>query len=436
MPKKHPSPSEKAKKYKGFSFVKEVGGVSEYTLTKNGLRVLLREDRSTPVAGAMVTYHVGSRNEGLGVTGATHILEHMLFKGSTNHTRESGTSIWSIDEKGGMVNATTWTDRTNYYCIVPPPMLPQVLSVEADRMRNALLKAEDLVSERVVVLNEYEIRMSDPRGVLDEAVTAAAFMAHPYRHPTIGWRSDIEAVTIEELQSFYDTFYHPNNATLSIVGNFDTAEILEQVSATFGVHPASPHPIPAMYTHEPVQKGERRVTLTQESPLSLFECLYKIPEATHPDMPALLVLAFILGGADSSRLHQLVDDGIATATSANAYLFHDPGVLAVEVTLSPTVKHQKVEQLVKEMVQSIREDGVTREEFSRAKACLIARERWAYDGAYRLLDVLNTGIAVGDWALTLSLKDAIQKVTEKDVHRVAKMYLNDTSLTVGYSHPS
>lgn len=435
MPQKPPLPTPKTKKNKGFSFEKTVGGVSEYTLIKNGLRVLLREDRSTPVVGVMATYHVGSRNEGLGVTGATHLLEHMMFKGSTNHTRESGESIWSIDEKGGMVNATTWTDRTNYYCIVPPSMLSLAISVEADRMRNALLKAEDLVSERVVVLNEYEIRMSDPRGVLDEAVTASAYMAHPYRHPTIGWRSDIEGVSIEELKEFYDTFYHPNNATVTVVGNFDTDEVLAQIEATFGVHPRSPAPIPPMYTKEPPQRGERRVAMTQESPLSLFECVYKIPEATHSDIPALLVLAFILGGADSSRLHALVDDGMATATSATAYLFHDPGVLAVEVTLSPKVKPQKIEQLVKDMVRSIREDGVTREEFSRAKACLIARERWAYDGAYRLLDVINNGIAVGDWALTLTLKDRIATVTEKDVTRVARAYLTDNSLTIGYSYP-
>lgn len=436
MPQKPPLPTQKTKKNKAFSFVKTVGGVSEYTLTSNGLRVLLREDHSTPVVGVMVTYHVGSRNEGLGVTGATHLLEHMMFKGSTNHTRESGQSIWSIDEKGGMVNATTWTDRTNYYCIVPPSMLALAISVEADRMRNALLRAEDLVSERVVVLNEYEIRMSDPRGVLDEAVTASAYMAHPYRHPTIGWRSDIEGVSIEELRSFYDTFYHPNNATVTAVGNFNADEVLSQIEATFGVHPHSPAPIPTMYTVEPPQRGERRVAMTQESPLSLFECVYKIPEATHADIPALLVLAFILGGADSSRLHELVDDGVATSTSATAYLFHDPGVLAVEVTLSPKVKPQKVEQLVKSMVRSIREDGVTREEFTRAKACLIARERWAYDGAYRLLDVINNGIAVGDWTLPLTLKDSIAAVTEKDVTRVARTYLTDNAITIGYSYPT
>ncbi|MFZ2500812.1 MAG: pitrilysin family protein, partial [Minisyncoccia bacterium] len=209
----------------GITFIRELEGIQEYRLDANGLRILLSPDANAPVAGFMVTYHVGSRNETIGHTGATHLLEHLMFKGSENFNKEKGNTVWEILEtKGALINASTWNDRTNYFEVVPKEYLPIAIALEADRMRRARIYEEDRKSEMTVVLNEYERYENNPTEALEKQIWALAYEAHPYHHSTIGWRSDIEHMSIERLKQFYDDFYWPDNATVSVVGGFDTAE--------------------------------------------------------------------------------------------------------------------------------------------------------------------------------------------------------------------
>src|SRR5271167_4364526 len=227
--------------FAGFSHVKSLGGIDEYTLDSNGLTVLLVPDHSAPVVTFQVTYRVGSRNEVTGTTGATHILEHLMFKGSENFNDPKGNSIKQFLERvGGQYNATTSVDRTNYFATVGRDDLEGYIAIEADRMRHLWLHEADRQAEMTVVRNEYERGKNDPENVLMEEVTAAAYVALPYHHPVIGWKTDIEHVPIEKLHEFYDTFYWPNNATVTLVGDFDPVAALNLVKKYYGTYPRSP----------------------------------------------------------------------------------------------------------------------------------------------------------------------------------------------------
>ena len=204
-----------------FEFVKTSGGIDEYRCTHNDLSILLMEDHSAPVATFMVTYHVGSRNEAIGHTGSTHLLEHMMFKGSKNFNKEKGNPIWTVlQDVGAQINATTWMDRTNYFELLPSEHLGRAIAIEADRMRNLFIKDEERQTEMTVVRNEFERGENDPFDTLDKNMWATAYQAHPYHHSTIGWRSDIEGVSTERLREFYETYYWPNNAKVTIIGDF------------------------------------------------------------------------------------------------------------------------------------------------------------------------------------------------------------------------
>src|ERR1700737_582454 len=230
----------------GFSYVKSLGGIDEYRLDSNGLTVLLVPDHSAPVVTFQVTYQVGSRNEVTGTTGATHILEHLMFKGSEGFNDPKGNSVKQYLERvGGQLNASTSFDRTNYFATIGRESLEGYIAIEADRMRHLWLHEADRQSEMTVVRNEYERGKNDPVSVLVEDVTAAAYQALPYHHPTIGWKSDIEHVPIAKLHEFYDTFYWPNNATVTVVGDIDAAATLGLIKKYYGVYTASPQPIPA-----------------------------------------------------------------------------------------------------------------------------------------------------------------------------------------------
>src|SRR5438045_2156709 len=253
----------------GVAFVAEADGIREYRLA-NGMKVLLVENRVAPVATVMVLYKVGSRNEAVGYTGSTHLLEHMMFKGTPRFNKEQNTQIAATLQKiGAAFNATTWYDRTNYFETVPSDQLELAIQLEADRMRNSFIADADRQSEMTVVRNELERGQNEPSEVLDEAVYAAAFREHPYHHPTIGWRADVEGVPTSRLKEFYDTFYHPNNATVILVGDFEEAQALSLIDKYFGAYQASSEPIPEVYTEEPEQQGARRLVVRRAGELAL-----------------------------------------------------------------------------------------------------------------------------------------------------------------------
>lgn len=416
------------------TFVRELDGILEYRLDVNGLQILLAPDPNAPVTGFMVTYHVGSRNEAIGYTGATHLLEHLMFKGSKNFNKENKKTIWEILEtKGALVNATTWNDRTNYFEVMPKEHLGTAIALEADRMRRAHIREEDRQSEMTVVRNEFERGENSPTEALDKQIWALAYEAHPYHHSTIGWRSDIEQVPIARLKQFYDDFYWPDNATVSVVGGFNLKEALAMIVKEFGTHPKKKNGYLPVYTAEPKQEGERRAIVSRVGNTDIIGIAHKIPAATHADLPALTILSLVLAEGKTSRLYRaLVDSAKVTGVSTNCFQFHDPSLLITYATLAPNVAHLAIENLVKDEYRKIAEKGILLSELNQTKRAIRTYIASRRDGPYALLAALNEEIATGDWTRFASFPKMLAQVSAKDVQKVAQQYLTDDQSTVGW----
>ena len=422
----------------GVTQVKTAGGITEYRLDANQLAVLLKEDHSAPVVTFMVTYRVGSRNEVTGTTGATHLLEHLMFKGSAHFNADLGTGFDTIlDKIGATNNATTSLDRTNYYENLASDRLETVVQLESDRMRGLLLRESDRAPEMTVVRNEFERGENDPISALDKEISAAAFLAHPYHHPTIGWRSDIEKVSIEKLRGFYDTFYWPNNATVTVIGDFKPADVLNLLKKYYGPIPASPQPIPQVYTEEPPQQGPRRVTVKRPGELGVVGVAYKNPPGLHADYPALVVLGDILADGKTSRLYRaLVDANLAVDIYAYPGFNRDSSLFHLYAPLAPQAAHDQVEKVLLAEVEKLKAGGVTDEEVTRAISKETASTAYARDGAFAIASQINEDIAAGDWTAYLTLPEKIKAVTAADVARVARAYLTENQSTTGWFIPN
>lgn len=435
-PGAEPAPS--ANGVEGFTQVKTAGGITEYRLESNQLAVLLKEDHSAPVVTFMVTYRVGSRNEVTGTTGATHLLEHLMFKGSVHFNADLNAGFDTVlDRIGATNNATTSLDRTNYYENLASDRLETVVQLESDRMRGLLLRESDRAPEMTVVRNEFERGENDPIEALDKEISAAAFLAHPYHHPTIGWRSDIEKVSIEKLRAFYDTFYWPNNATVTVIGDFKPAEALGLLKKYYGAIPASPQPIPQVYTEEPPQQGQRRVTVKRPGELGVVGLAYKNPPGLHADYPALVVLGDILGDGKTSRLYRaLIDTNLAVGIYAYPGFNRDASLFHFYIPLAPQAAHDQVEKVLLAEIEKLKAGGVTTEEVARAISKESASTAYARDGAFAIASQINEDIATGDWTAYLNLPEKIKAVTAADVLRVAKAYFNEDQSTAGWFIPS
>ncbi len=421
----------------GFTHVKTVGAITEYRLESNGLQVLLMPEHSSPTLTLMVTYRVGSRNEVTGTTGATHLLEHLMFKGSKNYSRDKGNNIDQILERvGAQYNATTWTDRTNYYANMGREHLDTAMALEADRMRNLLLRESDRQPEMTVVRNEFEMGENSPIQALYKELYQTAFVAHPYHHSTIGHRSDIEKVSIDKLRAFYDTYYWPNNATVTVIGDFEPAQVLALVKKRFGIHPRSPKPIPEIYTEEPTQTGARRTIVKRPGELGVVAVSHKIPPSTHPDFPAVLMMSAILADGKNSRLYQAItNQNLATGAEADVGIFRDASLHTVFAPLAPNIPHEEVEKRILQEIERMKKDGATAAELQAAKAKNAADSAYKLDGSFGIAGQLNEFIAAGDWTLFYQLDEALQKVTLADVQRVAQHYLQEDSSTTGWFVP-
>ena len=433
-----PTPAPNAVKVPGFTFVKTVGDIFEYRLDSNGLQVLVKPDHSSPTLTFMVTYRVGSRNEVTGTTGATHLLEHLMFKGTPKFNREKGTSVDQLLEKvGGIYNATTWLDRTNYYANIASENLDGYMAVEADRMRNLWLRDADRKPEMTVVRNEFEIGENEPAQALEKEIFATAYVAHPYHHSTIGWRSDIENVPIEKLKEFYDTFYWPDNATASIIGDFDTAKALELVKKHYGAIPKAPKPIPPMYTVEPEQTGQRRVIVKRAGELGVVGIGHKIPAALHGDQAPLKVLNVILTTGKNSRYYRaLTDKNLTTSVRGDVGFFHDPSLHLLYASLAPGSTHEQVEKVVIDELERVKREGVTDGEVAAAIAQILAAASYGRDGSFAIASTLNEYIAAGDWTLYVNEDDLLKKVTAANVKRVANAYFLEDKRTTGWFIPN
>ncbi len=425
-------------KVDGFTHVRTVGGIDEYQLESNGLRVLLQPKKVAPTVTFMVTYHVGSRNEVTGTTGATHLLEHLMFKGTEKFDRSKGTGFDQVLERvGAETNATTWHDRTNYFATVPTQALPVLVEIEADRMRNLSLREDDRRPEMTVVRNEFERGENMPQSALDKEIWSAAFIAHPYHHDTIGWRSDIERVPIEKLREFYNTYYWPNNATATVIGDFDPAEALKIIAKNYGPIPRSPHLFPEVYTQEPEQTGQRRVRIERAGEVGVVELAHKIPPATHADWPAIKVLSAILTDGKTSRCYRaLTDKNFTIEVSAFAGFNRDPSIHSITADLAVDAKHDDVEKRLVAEIERVKSEGVTPAEVQTAVAKLLAERAYSLDGSFATAAVINECIAVGDWSLFVTLDDKFKAVTPAEVQRVAKKYFTERHSVAGWFVPS
>jgi zinc protease len=421
----------------GFELVEREGGVSRWRHGGNGLEVLVCATPVAPVVGFGVVYRVGSRFEVAGQTGATHILEHLMFKGSERFNRERGTDIARVLHRvGASFNATTWLDRTNYYEVVPVDQLGLAVDIEADRMRGALIRAADLESERSVVLNELDSGDNDPVELLMKSSFAHAFLEHTYHHPTIGWRGDVERMTAEVLRGFYDTYYHPNNATVVVVGDVDEGSALDEVERAFGGLAPAPGPFPEVAIRESAQRGERRFEIHRAGEIGALALTWHIPEGLHDDLPALSVLTQILGEGVTSRLYQrLVETNRCLGVHAFAMELHDPGVFQIFATLAPEISHSEVEEIVRGEIATLRSQPPTAEEVARSLAQTRTDLAFHHESPAQIMAGLTEAVAMGDWRRFVRELEDVRAVSADDLRRVAGAYLTDGNLTVGWFVP-
>jgi len=401
-------------------------GMYEYE-GSNGLKLLLVPKPGLSVTTCNVTYHVGSRNEGLGLTGATHFLEHGQFKGSKNFNGEKG--IWYLETLGGELNATTYLDRTNFFEVIESKFLEECIKREADRMESPLLTPESLKSEMSVVRNEYERGENSAFQLAHKRLFATAFLAHPYHHSTIGWKSDIENVTAQSLKAFHDKYYTPSNATYTFVGNFDPEVIKSQVAQYFG-HIKPGEEISKMYTVEPEQAGTRRVSVKRQSRSSILGLGFKGPHGLHKDSIALSVLAHILTSGPDASVAPLKQKGIVHDVIASWERVKDPFLFVLWCTTNyPT--QQALEMAESHVLKTL--SNFTKPSAEKVNVAIKALDfKWkaSMEGTKNLAMAINEAISRGDSFDVWNRFSVLHKVTPEDVVRVAKQYFDTDKLSI------
>jgi zinc protease len=414
--------------------ITSVEGITEYVLG-NGLHVLLFPDPGKPTITVNVTYTVGSRNENYGETGMAHLLEHLMFKGSTNHPNIPQ----ELTAHGARPNGSTWYDRTNYFETfqATEENLRWALELEADRMVNSFIAKKDLDSEMTVVRNEFEAGENDPESVLSERVLSTAYLWHNYGKSTIGARADLENVPIERLQAFWRTYYQPDNAYLLVAGRFDEARTLALINGIFGKTPRPKRTIQATYTAEPVQDGERSVTLRRVGDVQAIAVAYHVPSGPHPDSATVDIVGQVLADTPSGRLYKaLVETKKATSVGDFFLFLHDPGFLLFSAQVRQESSLEEAEKTLLATIDAIPGNPITKEEVDRARAEMLKDIDLTLNSADRVGLEMSEWIGAGDWRLFFLNRDRIKKVTAEDAQRVAVEYLKPSNRTVGLFFPT
>jgi len=410
-------------------------GITEYKLA-NGLKVLLFPDPSKQTITVNITYLVGSRHEGYGETGMSHLLEHMVFKGTKEKHKEVAKEI---SDHGAQFNGTTWLDRTNYFetFASTDENLDWALDMEADRMINSRISKSELETEMTVVRNEFESGENDPGSVLMERVVSTAFLWHNYGNSTIGARSDIEKVPIENLQAYYRKYYQPDNAVLLVAGKFDPTKTLKLINEKFGVIPRPERVLTKTFTAEPTQDGEREVTLRRVGDVQQVGMAYHIPSGLHPDYIACDVLVDLLTDAPSGRLYKaLIDTKKASSQFGYTMQLKEPGLVYFGAEV---LKSKSVDSVKNSMIETIEQFALkapTQEEVDRIKTKGIKNIELLLNNAQRVGVGLSEYIAQGDWRLLFHTRNQLEKVTVADVQRVAAKYFKSANRTSGVFYPT
>jgi len=410
-------------------------GITEYQLA-NGLKVLLFPDPSKQTITVNITYLVGSRHEGYGETGMSHLLEHMVFKGTKEKHKEVAKEI---SDHGAQFNGTTWLDRTNYFetFASTDENLDWALDMEADRMINSRISKSELETEMTVVRNEFESGENDPGSVLMERIISTAFLWHNYGNSTIGARSDIEKVPIENLQAYYKKYYQPDNAVLLVAGKFDPIKTLKLINEKFGIIPRPERVLTKTFTAEPTQDGEREVTLRRVGDVQVVGMAYHIPSGLHPDYIAVDVMADLLTDAPSGRLYKaLIDTKKASSQFGFSFQLKEPGIsyFGAEVLKGKSV--DSVKNIMIETIEKFAKTPPTQEEVDRIKAKNIKNVELLLNNAQRVGVGLSEYIAQGDWRLLFHTRNMMEKITPADIQRVAEKYFKSSNRTSGIFYPT
>ena len=414
----------------------------------NGLKVLVQEEHTAPLASVWCWYKVGSKDERPGLTGVSHWVEHMNFKGTTNIPRDQVKGI--IEQFGGSWNGYTWIDQTTYLETATRDALDRMLFIESERMARCLYHPDDCESERTVIISELHGGEDDPDTLLDQEVTATALKAHPYRHPTIGWLPDLQAMSRDDLYRHYRCYYVPNNATLVVVGDVDSDEVLQRVECHFGSIPAGAQP-ERLLTVEPEQAGERRVTICREGTTAYCKAAYHAPAATDPGFFPALLLDAVLTGAKGvnlwssfrvappqrrARLYRtLVERGLASSVAGAMLPTAQPFLYIISATATEGVPLSSVEAALVEELDRVRSEGVTADELKRAKAQLRARFVFDNDSITNIAHQLGYFDSVASADMFKNLAARVDGVTLEEVANGACAMLRRSNRTLGWFDP-
>jgi predicted Zn-dependent peptidase len=403
---------------------------TSFTL-KNGLKVVLVEDHTVPSICFALAFRVGSRNERPGITGISHLFEHMMFNGSKKYPPGEFDRI--LESGGGYSNAYTSTDITFYYEEFNPDLLDRVLDMEADRLRSLKIDSANLEQERGIVKEERRVSTdNDVRGRMIEELYAGAFVAHPYQNPVVGWMKDLDNITVTDAREYFRTYYAPNNATAIVVGDFDAKTLRPKIEKIFGAIAAQPAPR-RVIDAEPPQLGERRVKLHLPAELPAVAIAYRAAAAAAGDLPALNLLAAILSAGQSSRLYQrlVYDLQIATEAAAGVDEFIDPGLFTFYAQMKPGEEVEEAEKEIGKILRAIAEDGVTEEELRKAKNAVRVAEVNEFKTNAGVANRLGYYEVIhGGFAASFSAAERYAAVTAEDIRRVAAEYLGDRRRTV------
>ena len=419
------------------------------TTLDNGLKVLIQEEHTAPLASVWCWYKVGSKDEGPGLTGVSHWVEHMNFRGTANIPRDQVKGI--IEQFGGSWNGYTWIDETTYLETATKDALDRMLFIESERMANCLYHPDDCEAERTIIISELQGGENDPDQLLDQELTATAFKAHPYRHPTIGWISDLHTMTRDDLYGYYRRYYVPNNATLVVVGDVEPDDVLRRAAHYFGGIPSGAA-LTRGRTVEPEQTGERRLTIRKEGTTAYLKVGYHAPAIGDAAFFPLLVLDAVLTGAKgmnlwssfrvpppqrSARLYRaLVERGLASSVSGALLPTAEPFLYTVSATATEGTSLASVESVLAEELDRVRREAITDAELVKARAQLKARLVFESDSVTNIAHQLGYFETIADAGVYASLPSCIAAVTLDQVAAAAGAVLQDANRTVGWFDPT
>lgn len=412
-----------------------VEGITEYVIPANGFKFLLAPDKSKPTTTVNLTYLVGSKHENYGETGMAHLLEHLIFKGTPTHP-----TVWAEFSKRGIrANGTTWLDRTNYFgsFAANEETLKWYINWQADAMVNSFIARKDLDSEMTVVRNEMEMGENNPFRIMYEKMSATAFQWHNYGKSTIGARADVENVSIERLQAFYRNYYQPDNAVLVVSGDFDVNKTIQLIQNSYGKLKKPTRKLNDTYTIDPVQDGERSVTVRRVGNTALIAAMYHVPAGATSDAAAAGVVIQALSDTPSGRLYKaLVEPKLAAQVFGIFWSTKEPGTVTLGAQLPPTADMVKAQGELLKSIEALQSNALTQQEIDRAKQQWLNEWDLNYTNPEEVGVQLSEFIAQGDWRLMFLQRDRVKALTLADAQKFATQYLVPSNRTLGAFVPT